>query len=754
MSNESTATPASAPSASTFARHPSGLFLLFFVEMWERFSYYGMRALLVFYMTKGFLKLDDSSAYGIYGAYTALVYATPFIGGMLADNLLGARRAVILGGMLMAAGHLLMTFEDQTSFYLALGLLICGNGFFKPNISTMVGALYPPGNPNRDGGFTIFYMGINLGAAMSPLLCGYVGETFGWHRGFGLATIGMLTGLATFVANTKLSRILIGLTATVTAGSMIFLQLRDPVQLAVNGPVGVALLVAAFIAIAALAGGGVPAHVGTPKNSLRLSGLAVPRLHSQLQPFYLAVIAAVLLIQHVIAPQSQAAMILMLVGGYIVLLPWLRADVAVYLGAAAAVPVAALLLQNTALAGLLLGIFGGGALALLIADAFRAEKVERERMYVVLILTSFSMLFWAFFEQAGSSLSLFTDRNVDRVIGGQVLTEADVGRKLDKLKITSAFLGRTVDDKTWNLKMIDTAQSIGRDVVVTAPPKATNEEIQNAVNIAARRGVDRYVRELGDESPPAETPDPPLFPNHEKDEKGDKSKKHDDDSDWRLRLQREFLAKELLPRLDSVTVTKDMVGMKVEGRELKASIFQAANAIFILIFGLLFTMLWSVLAKRNLEPNTAIKFALGLLQLGLGFVAFWWGAYTCSQYGIVGVGWLLLGYMLHTTGELCLSPVGLSMITKLSPARMVSTVMGAWFLASAGANYLAGMIAKLTGVGHGKGGEDVFPPPIDTVHVYGNVFLQIAICACVSSVILLALSPVLLKWMHQDQEHS
>jgi len=150
----------------TLFGHPTGLFTLFFAEMWERFSYYGMRALLVFYMIKGFLGYGDNEAYAVYGAYTALVYATPFIGGMLADRLLGRRHAVVLGGLLMAAGHLLMTIQSEIAFFSALALLICGNGFFKPNISTIVGELYPAGSTRRDGGFTIFYMGINLGAAM------------------------------------------------------------------------------------------------------------------------------------------------------------------------------------------------------------------------------------------------------------------------------------------------------------------------------------------------------------------------------------------------------------------------------------------------------------------------------------------------------------------------------------------------------------------------------------------------------------
>jgi len=201
----------------TLLGHPAGLYTLFFAEMWERFSYYGMRALLIFYMIKGFLGYGDKDATAVYGAYTALVYMTPFFGGMIADKLLGARTTVVIGGLLMAAGHLLMTIQTDLMFFLALAFLIAGNGYFKPNISTIVGTLYPPNSPKRDGGFTIFYIGINLGAAMAPLLCGYIGETYGWHYGFGLATIGMTVGLAVFVAPTILTQILIMGTAILSA---------------------------------------------------------------------------------------------------------------------------------------------------------------------------------------------------------------------------------------------------------------------------------------------------------------------------------------------------------------------------------------------------------------------------------------------------------------------------------------------------------------------------------------------------------
>ncbi len=223
--------------------HPTGLFTLFFAEMWERFSYYGMRALLVFYMTKGFLKYADSEAYAVYGAYTALVYMAPFFGGILADRLLGARRAVILGGLLMAAGQLLLTVPTPLALFTALALLICGNGFFKPNISTIVGSLYAPGSPKRDGGFTIFYMGINLGAAMSPLLCGYLGETYGWSLGFGLATIGMLIGIAVFVVRSRAAQIMIICATAGCALVSLAAHLHYPAWIALQARLGLSLQV-------------------------------------------------------------------------------------------------------------------------------------------------------------------------------------------------------------------------------------------------------------------------------------------------------------------------------------------------------------------------------------------------------------------------------------------------------------------------------------------------------------------------------
>ncbi len=604
----------------TLFGHPTGLFVLFFAEMWERFSYYGMRALLLYYMIKGFLGYSDDEAYAVYGAYGALVYATPFIGGMLADRLLGARRAVIFGGMLMAAGHLLMTIENSATFFVALALLVVGNGFFKPNISTIVGSLYPEGSSKRDAGFTLFYMGINLGAAMSPLLCGYIGETYGWHYGFGVATVGMLVGLAVFVAPVRITQGLILVGALGTATAMVMLP-DNPYLLAINALVAAALVVAAVLSFVALGRGGLPDEVG-------------------------------------LAPDPSALKRPVLAG--------ISAESLVYFGTLAAVPVIALLVGRNEIAGWVLLIFGGLAFLSILVEAARSARVERERLFVVLILMFFSMLFWAFFEQAGSSVNNFTDRNVDRVFETAQVEPADIGTQR-AITLTQEQLGHTQAGEVFTLTALDNARE-GDAVDVT----------------------------------------------------------------W--------------------DIDADDVGMGIAdpGSEIPGSTFQSANPIFILTFGLVFSVMWTWLGARGVEPSTPVKFGFGLMQLGLGFGVLWYGAATADAQGMVWVGWLLLGYLLHTTGELCLSPVGLSMVTKLSPKRMVSTVMGAWFLATAFSNYLAGLLAGLTGVSAGEGGEKVVPPPIETVGVYGELFQGIAIAAVASGVVLLAISPLLRRWMHEE----
>ena len=497
--------------SSDFLGHPKGLFICFATEMWERFSYYGMRALLILYLTKHW-EFTDAASYLIYGAYTSLVYIMPVFGGMLADQILGSKKAVTYGAILLVFGHLGMTVESNVQiFYLSLALIVSGVGFLKPNISTMVGALYEEGDPRRDSGFTIFYMGINIGAFTATLLCGYLGEEVGWAYGFGAAGIGMLLGLIIFLWGQKY-----------------------------------------------------------------LEGLAEPPSEK-----YMTKVSGV-------SYENWAY----ISGVIMVLITWF-------------------LVQNSQLVGQLLGGFGAIFIgAWLLYALFKCAPEERDRLIVVGILILFSLIFWALFEQAGSSLNILTDRGVDRVIFG-----------------------------------------------------------------------------------------------------------------W----------------------------------EVPASMFQSLNAGFIFTIAPLFALLWIALAKRNMEPSTPIKFSIGIVLVGLGFLALVYGMQS-SEALQTGVIWIVLIYFLHTLGELCLSPVGLSSVTKLSPQRIVGFMMGMWFFASAAGNYVAGLIAK------GTAGDPVmliaekiylqvmFLPEdqftINQKNGFIDVYTDVGLIAIGCGIFLAVLTPVLKKLMH------
>jgi POT family proton-dependent oligopeptide transporter len=726
--------------------HPAGLFTLFFAEMWERFSFYGMRALLILYMTKGFLGYGDTDAYAVYGAYTALVYLTPFFGGFLADRLLGQRRAVIFGGILMALGQLLMVMnwnfsitigghsilliERHTAFFTALALLICGNGFFKPNISTIVGSLYRHGNPRRDGGFTIFYMGVNLGAAIAPLLCGYLGETIDWRLGFGLATVGMLVGVAIFVAPRAATQILIFLTTFSAAGAMLIYHPANFLSVGMNVFVAAALCISGVVAILALARGGVPSEAGAPPDPEYLTKPVFGPINRAWM-VYLGTLLAI-------------GFFMLLVSGFATLndgRPYSLMNEATLKGmessenpAIRSLGVVAKVASRPA--GVFLFIAGPLALVYVVFETVRLQRTARHRMYVVLILTFFSMVFWTFFEQAGSSINNFTDRNVDRIVGAtQTLTAADVGKTI-AIEPTQEQLGYA-----WNGYVTVSEDDVGKTISLVPTEKQVGhhdgDEVFSADTLAKLRA------------------------------------KHDGDRNFEInwvvtkddigmQYRRRVFTLDLLSKLRDAhkedpnfkvdwPVTEGDIGMQIAPRsaEIPASEYQSVNSICILLFGLVFTAFWSFLAARGLEPSTPIKFAMGLLQLGLGFAVLWYGAHSADSRGMVAMSWLCLTYLLHTTAELCLSPVGLSMITKLSPLRLVSTMMGMWFLATAYSQYLASIVAQFTDVT--KGASRSIPPPSETVHVYGHVWGVITIVAIVSALICFALAGQLTRWMHEQE---
>ncbi len=487
--------------------HPRSLFVLFFAEFWERFSYYGMRALLVLYMTKQLLYAEQK-AYGVYAAYGAMVYATPILGGLLANKLFGYRRAILIGGTLMAAGHFTMAllglWENDYVFFLALALLIVGNGYFKPNISSFIAEFYEKNDIRKDSAYTLFYMGINAGAMLTPLTCGVIGEdheTFGphsWHYGFGLAGVGMVLGLGVFLWG-------------------------------------------------------------------RSKGVFEDKGHAADEKKLSAPIAGV--------PRG----------------------IGVYVLTALALPLVMVLINFNEVLDVGLGVMIGCILlGLAIYGAVEKDRVEGQRLWVITILLLFTTLFWTFFELAGSAITLYTERNVDR----------------------------------------------------------------------------------------------------------------------------HFL-----------------------GVELKTSMFQAVNPAFIILFAPLFSWIWKWLADRKIEPNAPLKFSIGIGLLGVGFLLFKVGEGS-ANVGLVAVMWLILAYLLHTLGELCLSPVGLSLVTKLAPNRIVGLMMGIWFLSSSAAHQAGKWISNLTAV------DEKVTDPVITLGIYTGVFTKVGFTACGAAVLLLVLSPVLKKWMH------
>jgi proton-dependent oligopeptide transporter, POT family len=549
--------------AGTFLGHPKGLFVLFFAEMWERFSYYGMRALLIFYLTKHWLFSDEKSGV-IYGAYTALVYITPVLGGYLADRWLGQRKAVTYGAVLLTFGHLLMGFEgtggqDAASlsvFWLALAFIIVGSGFLKANISVIVGQLYPRTDVRRDGAYTIFYMGINLGAALGALLCGYLGEIYGWSYGFGAAGIGMLLGLIVFVVFKPL---LLG------RG-----EPADPAAL--NKPVmGLKLewllYLVGLVAVAAcwwLVQN--QAVVGT------LLGIAGTVLI-----LYVLGIATFKFVYGSFSAAPQLPLMLFGLGGTISIVAFIGMFFQAFSDTVA---------QNVAIVGF------GLSLLVVIWQCIGKPNHDRDRIFAAMFLIIGSVLFWALFEQAGSSLNLFADRHVDRA------------------------------------------------------------------------GV-------------------------------------------------------------------------------PASVFQSLNAIYIVLLAPLFAWLWTALGRKGLEPSAPAKFGLGIVQLGIGFLVLVAGSAAAGADSMVPVLFIFLIYLFHTTGELCLSPVGLSAMNRLAPAHLASLIMGTWFFASATGNFVAGLIASATGSeaasGEGAGREVVMA-----------VYSQIGWIAIGVGVAVVVISPLIKKLMHLD----
>lgn len=504
----------------TIFGHPKGLMTLFFTEMWERFSYYGMRALLILFMTTavfdGGLGFDDKTSGAIYGLYTMGVYLLALPGGWLADRLFGLKQSVWYGGIIIALGHFTMalpgvvklfsssevekvalTTFDTNSFFLGLILIVLGTGLLKPNISSIVGQLYPSGSSKRDAGFSIFYMGINIGGFIAPIICGTL-ATYDWHLGFGVAGLGMVFGLFQYRMTS------------------------DTLQGLGDKPIFV--------------------------TEAEKSGIKKLKINTSI---ILAVLAAVVAI---------------LFTGVIPI------DVSAIAGAS----------------GTVIAIVAFGFLGYVMAFG-GLDKADRNKVGVIAILFLFSAMFWSGFEQAGSTLNLFGERFTDRMVLG-----------------------------------------------------------------------------------------------------------------W----------------------------------EIPASYFQSINSLFIIIFAPFFGALWVWLGRRNLEPSSPLKFTFGLILLGVGFLIMYFAAKIAASGDLAAPTWLIMTYMIHTFGELSLSPVGLSLVTKLAPKNYGGQMMGIWFLSVALGNLFAGLIA-----GEASGGSE------EALAQMPDQYMLIVYTVMGSAILLFLLKPVIKRMM-------
>lgn len=479
-------------------KYPKQLWYLFLAEMWERFSFYGMRGMLTIFMVEKLL-MSEKEANLKYGAIQAFVYTMAFIGGLFADKILGFRKSIFWGGLLMIIGSFTLAFSPDTLYYIGISFTIVGTGFFKPNISTMVGALYKDGDPRRDAGFSLFYSGINIGALMGGFLCMYVANNYNWNYAFSLAGIFMVLGLLIFSFTQR-----------------------------TLGPIGLSPLLQ----------------------------------KKELTP-------------------SRRRMY----------------EIMVYAGGLLVIPFILLLISNSSYSDMFMYTVGPLTILYIIFEMTKSTREEVMKLSAAMVFILFSILFWAFFEQSGGSLSLFA-----------------------RYSVHNKLLGYTADPN----------------------------EINNAV-----------------------------------------------------------------------------------------------NALFVILFSPLVGLIWLWLNKRKLEPNTVVKFGLGFLFLSLSFYVFYSSRFFINAENKTSLNIFTLAYLVITVGELCLSPIGLSIMTKLSPKRLVGVMMGMWFLASAYGQYAAGLL------GAGMVSPNENATPVEKIMSYTEGYKQLAIYAVIAGLVMIVISPFVRKLMRE-----
>ncbi|SZD71856.1 Di-/tripeptide transporter [Candidatus Ornithobacterium hominis] len=626
--------------------HPAGLFVLFFTEMWERFSFYGMRALLVLFLVSavgiGGWDWPRENALALYGTYLALLYLTPIIGGQLADKYLGYRKAIIIGAVIMTLGHAAMAIETHKVFlYLGLFLLVIGTGFFKPNMTSFISVLYEKHPEKKDGAYTIFYMGVNAGAFLGIMLCGYLGENLGWSWGFGLAGIFMLLGLLQFILAHQIFGE-VGLKPTEhdneveDENHIKILESRNPFTF-------IDKILISFVAVTGLTWViNDPLSKITDYNLLEFGG----------NDFSSHIIITALIIFTI----------------------------------------------------------------LLIIRTLRYEKVTRDRMFAIMFIAFFIIFFWACFEQAGGSMSIFAKDYTNRVLSGNaayifnildiIITVVPVAiisyvlyllfRKTYQNYLASNLILVSCFLIIWGLIFWKIYYGFNTFSYEISIPKAENTVIRTTQDLS--NGQEVYVVDV------------------------DKNNKN-----FKL-IDNEKVAE--LPQI----LTAQVIQKKDNEIEIPATWFLILNSLFIILFAPLMSKWWE--SKYN--PSLAGKYAIGLFLLGAGFAFLAFGSRDIPQgakTASVSFIWLIMAYLLHTLGELCVQPVGLSYVSKLVPARMIAFMFGVWYLALAIGNKTSGKLGEMI--------DD-----ITNKYDISTFFLIFTFIPIIIGILALLLHPVLKRLMH------
>jgi len=694
--------------------HPSGLFVLFFTEMWERFSFYGMRVLLINFLTMAVIGVNPGwewtaeNAGTLFATYAGLLYITPILGGVIADKFLGYRNAVAVGALIMTLGHGLMALETEASLYGGLALLVIGTGFFKPTMTSIISEMYEDLPEKKDGAYTIFYMGVNAGAFFGMMLCGYLAEKIGWSWGFGLAGIFMLLGLLQFWFAKPLFGD-IGAKPDKTTKEVI--ASTSKVQ---------------------------PTEAEEPKEGM-----------NKRNPFTL--------VDKILTVLSSIFGLVFLLHGPFAIngMPLIPEFFAIGSDGEEVLPA-----KMTFIIIGLVAFF----LPLVISRIARYDRIVRDRMITVVIFAFFTVFFWMSFEQGASSLVIFARDFTDRILEGGAATAFLVVDllltfvplliitwvlirlwkasshiiKTSNIILAFCFLG------IWGLAVWKTNRDLNTksyeftiDYVITpelnesgeqAVDEKTGELVFNetpltlglAENMPANATVETRTLKLGEYK--QFEPGTEIMTTFELD-----AFRYVDD---KKKMKIDAQLKEHIDKQNPIVM--GTVG-EIKGNEVEitTSWFSILNSFFIIAFASLFSKWWE--SKYN--PSGALKYGLGLIIMAIGFGVLAFGSEGLEEGSRVSLIWLVLAYLFHTLGELCSSPVGLSYVSKLVPARMIGFMFGMWYLAIAIGNYAAGSLGGMI-------------ETIQEEYSMSTFFLIFTIIPAAAGVLIILLNPLIKKLMH------